>query len=345
MTRGRKPKLSVWLDVLSRLHSYSLVEIRREGPYSAGQLRHYVREMVRRGLIEPARYFSHLPTDGPGAKRYTLTARGRATVREIQERVAENEPGAAVSQFKPPPKKSSARVTNPRGPISSQRFANAHNICFSMLIEEPFSRPFGWDLTYKMGPRSDPKWHKRHATFGKGIHIEESGGTIADEAGAAGHKLTIKFSEQRRLGENPSDVDRRAWDRVMGLRETIQMRFGCRLSDPVPVGHWKHSFPHDPVARSIRAKGIALHGPIGVDDTPEPDTLEIEDAKVADAYLKLPETLERLEKVNGRLLVAIESMARSQESVLTAQGQMLRQLEEIRRREPTGPTASHRGEN
>jgi hypothetical protein len=336
LARGRRPDRAIWADLLTRLRTSSLAEIRSETGFTSGRLRHYVRDLTRRGLIEPDRFFSHLPTDGPGAKRYRLTRKGLEVLRGSSAQVAGIERQRSEPEGGRKSGQSSARARTTSAPSHySQRYFGVHNLCFRMVIERPFVKPVRWDSEHTMGPSGRPTWMSRHATYEAGVHIEEAGGTITEPAGAAGHVLMLKFAP-RSNGRSPAELEEYAERRAWEIRQDIETNFGCELSDPEIRGHPKHSFPHDPVARSIRAKGIALHGPIGVDDTPEPDTLEIEDAKVADAYLKLPETLERLEMVNGRLLVAIESMARSQESVLTAQGQMLRQIEEIRRREPAG---------
>jgi hypothetical protein len=335
LARGRPTNRSIWADLLERLTIQSLAEIRDATGFSKDKLRHYIREFAHRGLIEPDRYFSHLPTDGPGAKRYSLTRSGRKVLKELLGGVAETT-GEELAVTRAESGRKSAGATSRSAPHYSQRFFGVHNLCYRMTIERPFVRPVRWDSEHPMGPREKPRWMSRHATYEPGVHIEEAGGTITEPAGAAGHILMLKFAP-RAKGRSPVELERYANERAWQIRQDIETNFGCELSDPELRGHPKHSFPHDPVARSVRAKGIALHGPIGVDDTPEPDTLEIEDAKVADAYLKLPETLERLEKVNGRLLVAIESMARSQESVLTGQAQMMRRMEELRTKQPNGP--------
>ncbi len=85
MARGRKPDREVWRKLLLALGEHSLKEIRGSGEIDARSLRHYVREMLRRGFIEPARFFSHLPEDGPGAKRFTLTEIGKRALQELEE--------------------------------------------------------------------------------------------------------------------------------------------------------------------------------------------------------------------------------------------------------------------
>jgi hypothetical protein len=336
VTRGRRPNLPAWLDLLQRLGKSSVKQIAAEGPYTPGQLRHYIREMVRLGYIEPARLFSHLPTDGPGAKRYVVTRRGRSAMAEIHALTAEVELRTSGPE-------SSAGVSRLTGPISSQRFLNVHNLCFRMVIEAPFERPFGWAKTYAMN-----HWVKRHSPFGRGVHLEESGGRMGDEPGSAGHVLTLKFKEKPEQGESPLDVDRRAESRALGLRETLELRFGCRLSEPVRVGAPKHSFAGDPYARAVRAGGVTIpvesRDGVGVDDTPEPATLEIADGVTAKKYVDgisavpdLKAAIERMETASREQAQALASIARTLETQAMGQVRVMRQLEEIRRREPAGP--------
>lgn len=357
MTRGRPPNLSAWLHVLSRLRTSSVSELKAEGRFSPDAIRHYIRDLVRRGYVEPARYFSHLPSDGAGSKRYVLTRRGKAVLAELQssapqagiDRQSIHATGGGKSE------ESSAGATTPSAhprrphPRYSQRYVGGHNLCFRMVIEQPFERPFVWATEHAMGPKDAPRWMSRHAEYEPGVHIEEAGGTIADPAGTEGHVVMLKFAVPAN-GRSPTEVEREAESRADGIRRTLELRYGCQLSEPTIRGHPKHSFPHDPFAKVVRARGITLHGPVGVDDTPDEDTLEIEAAAKADAYLNLPGTLERLagavESMNRKsdqLAAVLESIVRAQDRVLTAQGHMLRQLEELRRREPIGPTRP--GEN
>ena len=304
------------------------IEARADGGFSAGSLRHYARELVRLGYIEPAAYFSHLPTDGPGAKRYVLTRAGKRVFTQLES----SAPLAVIHRQSIHAKggvnwrESSAGATIPSAPRRySQRYVGGHNLCFRMIVEERFERPIPWQSEHPMGPKAAPRWVSRHLEYEPGVHLEEAGGSMSEGSGEAGHVIMLKFAVEAR-GRKPSEVEREAESRADGIRRTLEMRYGGQLSDPEIRGHPKHSFPHDPFARVIRSKGIALHGPVGVDDTPEEGTLEIEAAEKADAYLNLPEQVARLMASVGRLEAAIESMARSQETVVVAQTQILRRL-------------------
>jgi len=346
VTRGRKPNIPAYLDVLRRLQDSSLEEIRRATGRTVDSLRHYIRELTARGLIEPARYFSHLSTDGSGAKRYILTRLGRRELERLEsstptvgmERQPISAKGGRNSEV------FSARATNLSALRYSQRYVGAHNFCFRMVIEEPFERPFRWASEHPMGPRKAPRWMSRHATYEPGVHIEEAGGTIRDAAGAAGHLILLKFAVLAK-DRNPVEVEREAESRSDGIRRTLEMMYGCRLSEPELRGHPKHSFPRDPFARLVRAKGVSIHGPIGVDDTPEEGTLEIADARQAQEYVKgvssvpkLAEAIDRLTSGQKELGEAMAKVATGLGDMLTAQAQLLMNVEEVRRREPTGPT-------
>ena len=191
MPRGRPPNLEAWVGILTRLRKESLKEIASQGPYSVVRLRHYVREFVARGLIEPATAFSHLPTDGPGAKRYVLTIRGTDLLRDLVAEMEGPRKGRGITANSV---ESSARATIASAPRYSQRYVGAHNLCFRMVIEQPFERPMKWASEHAMGPKDAPRWMSRHATYEAGVHVEEAGGTISDPAGAAGHVIMLKFA-------------------------------------------------------------------------------------------------------------------------------------------------------
>ncbi len=350
MVQGRRPDRSVWLAILSRLRS--------GGQFPEGFSRHYLRDVVQRGLIRPAPYFSHLPTDGPGAKRFILTRAGRRELESLESSAplarnhAEGSSREYVSNGGNSPK-SSAGATSRSAPqrsplLYSQRYAGCHNLCFRMVIEEPLERPVRWDTEHAMGPRSSPRWMSRHATYEPGVHIEEAGGTIRDPSGAAGHVLMLKFAV-RADGRAPLEVERDAETRADGARRMLEMRYGGRLSEPELRGHPKHSFPRDPFARIVRKEGIAIHGPVGVDDTPEEETLEIEDAHMAQEYVEAiaaigtgnreaAEGLTKLVQATNRLEAQVTQLVRTSEVSAVAQVEMLRRIEEIRRREPGKPT-------
>jgi hypothetical protein len=337
MGQGRRPDLAAWLKVLSHL--------RLGGRFPDDVSRHYLRDLVQRGLIRPAPYFSHLPTDGAGAKRFILTRAGR----EELERLESSAPPAVIvatltSESGEKSPDSSAGATASSAPRYSQRYAGGHNLCFRMVIEEPFDRPAQWETEHPMGPVEAPRWMSRHATYEPGVHIEEAGGTIRDPAGAVGHVLMLKFAV-RADGRTPVEVEHEAESRALGIRRTLEMRYGCKLSDPELRGHPKHSFPRDPFAKVVRKEGIAIHGPVGVDDTPEENTLEIEDAHLAQRYVEgvaaigtgnrdVAAGLAKLAEATGRLEAQVAQLVRSSEVQTVAQGEMLRRIEEIRKREP-----------
>jgi len=290
--RGRPPNLRAWADLLDRLGRMSLGEVVRTGPYTRDQVRSHVREFVRNGFIRAAPAFSYLDSDGFGGKRYVLTAAGKAAQLEAQTRSGPPVviiPQQGGSKFPVSGSEiASDRVSHPSpGPRFTQHYVGVHNVAYSMVVTEPFRVPFEWDPNreYPMGPKGSPRWLKRHGDLDKRTHIEESGGRMGDEAGAASHTITVKF---RVDGTDPLAVEREAEGRIEGIRRTLELRYQCALSDPVPKGIRKHSAAGDPWARFVTGTGARVapsQGQPGVDDTPEPGTLEFATAEEAKAYV------------------------------------------------------------
>lgn len=320
MTRtGRPRNLRLRLALLERLPRESVGEILRSGSFSRPQLAHYLREMRREGLIEPSRYFSHLPEDGPGAKRYVVTRKGRSrrqVYREYENSalarrvIPESEPPAPPAGVAPrtgPP--ATKPSSSPSSSVSTQVYLGLHNLAYSMTVEASFRRPFHWERSYAMGNGS---WVKRHSPFGRGIHLEESGGSRYDAPGAAGHKLTVKF---RVRGPDAVTNEARAYRIANGVRRTLEMEYGCTLSEPVLVSLPKHSFKDDPFARALTSAGVSVHGEVGVDKSPEREgTLEIRSGETAKRYAeglaRVPELLERIAEMEEKLGAMLEAETR-----------------------------------
>lgn len=250
--------------------------------------------MVREGWIAPLPHLSHLATDGPGAMRYGLTRTGRRARERLRKSLETHLPltgeipRAAATAPAPPAHGVSAGVT-PRlsppvtaPPSGRQEHYGVGNLWYTMLIEAPFRRPFGWAREYPMGPGRGT-WVKRHSPFGRGIHLEESGGTRWDPPGIAGHTLTVKFAVK---GKDPEANEAEAERVVEDVRRTLETEYGCTLSEPLRRGPGKWHVRNDPMARAIREAGIAVHGKVGVDDTPEPATLEFDAAEAVRSYAK-----------------------------------------------------------
>ena len=285
---GRPKNLRLRLALLERLPNETVGEIVRPGVLTRPQVSHYLRDLLREGLIEPHTLFSHLPQDGPGAKRYGLTSKGRHYRMELRrmeslrtlptettERKAGEVPARAVRRPHP------RRVSGPSvQSYLSPRYVGSHNWNFVMVVESPFRRPFFWESSHQM---RNGGWVSRHAGFGKGISLQESGGAGFDPAGAAGHKISVKF---RIENDDPLEADRRARQLAAGVRLTLEREYGCQLSDPVLRSVPKHSVVGDPVPEDIRDAGVAVHAEVGVDDTPEPGTLEFTGHEAAERVRK-----------------------------------------------------------
>ena len=251
--------------------------------------------------------------------------------------------GSRVSdvEFQPPGTEPSARVRPLGPPVSSQRYAGVHNLCYSMVIEEPFERDFGWEKHYRMR-----NWIKRHSDFGRitengRVHLEESGGRLEDGPGAAGHTISIKF---RVDGDDPTENERRAQSIAEGIRLTLEMKYGCKLSDPVSKGAPKHSITGDPLARALTREGISIHGPPGVDKTPDEEgTLELESAKTVREYqagiAAMPEMRDVLLGIKAALAEqtkAIAEMGQGIQDSIRGQAEIARRIQGMQRREPAG---------
>jgi hypothetical protein len=331
---GRPRNNRIRLALLERLPSESVGDILRTGSFTRAQLSHYLRELQRAGYIEPNVYLSHLDTDGPGAKRYSVTGSGR----HYRLRLARTESRQPISVETTDVKSSAgpARVVNrpaPRtGPTkSSQRYVGVHNLSYRMVIEAPFTRPFHWGREYLMGNGS---WVKRHSAFGRGVHLEESGGNRWDKAGAAGHILSVKF---RVPGPDPAENERTADRLAAKVRHILEQEYGCTLSDPARSVPPKHSVTGDPIAEAIRATGVAVHGPLGVDDTPEPATLEFDAADRVERYVKGIEALGTLDEKVGRLAGDLAELRRAAEGLVEAGAAQTAVLREILARLPKPP--------
>lgn len=334
MRSGRPRNARLRLALLERLPHETLGEVIRTGSFTRPQLSHYIRELVRLGYIEPRTYLSHLDTDGPGAKRYGLTRRGRRYREQLRLTESHQPPLTESPDVKPYP--GPARVV--RRPLprtgtsrSTQRYVGAHNLCYTMLVEAGFRRPFHWEREYPMGNGS---WIKRHAPFGRGLHLEESGGQRWDPAGSAGHTITAKFRVQ---GEDPEEVDARAERIAAGVRRTLEQEYGCTLSDPVRRVAPKHSILGDPMAQAIRGTGDSVHGTVGVDDTPEEGTLELDSAKAVQDYLKGVKAVGTLDEKIDALTTAVSQLRAAMVASIESNTAQADALKEILARVPKPP--------
>lgn len=334
---GRPRNLRLRLAILERLPRESVGEILRSGSFTRPQLAHYLRELTRAGYVVPLPYFSHLDFDGPGAKRYGLTGKGRHLRQRLRERIPPQPPVSETPRLPVPLGGPASVDTRPaqRPPrVSVQSYVGVHNLCFVMTIEAGFRRPFHWEKSYPMGNRS---WMKHHSPFGKGIHLEESGGLVTDPPGTAGHTLSVKFKV---AGPDAEENEAKA-ERVVGVvRRTLEVEYGCTLSDPVLRSQPKHSVVGDPYARALRGTGVAIHGDVGVDDTPEGGTLEFRSAERLERYERGMETLGTLGEKVDRLLAEMAETNRALGAVVDANSQQLGVLRELLERIPKAPVAS-----
>lgn len=317
MRLGRPPNLRKRMELLQQLRDHSIGEVVRDGGFTRNQVKHYVRALHRLGYIAQSRYFSYLDTDGAGAKRYELTPAGRHALSrhrarlELDSSVARSHQPPGLGSTAQPADRPPERVeVRPAGRTtrtsSSQQYVGVHNLCYSMIIMEAFTQPFKWEKEYLMGNGS---WVKRHATLVKGVHIEENGGSRWDRSGTIGHTLTVKF---RLNGEDPVTNERNADACALTLRALLEKSLGCTLSEPERRGLPKHSIVGDPVARAMRQAGVALHGQVGIDDSPEPATLELDSAEKVNRYLRGLDSVANLGTVVARLQGTVEAIARTQ---------------------------------
>lgn len=296
---GRPKNLRIRLALLERLPNESEGEIIRSGSFSRRQLKHYLREMEREGLIQFLPYFSHLDTDGEGAARYGLTRKGRRVRQQLRGPESHRPPQTETTDEKVTGRPAGA-VRRPGGRTerrhAAQRFVGVHNLCFTMVIEAGFRRPFHWEKQHMMANGS---WVSRHARFTRDLDIQESGGSRWDQPGAAGHTISLKFKVN---GDDPHEVEAKALQTAFLVRRTLEQEYGCQLSEPVQRVSPKFSVVGDPVAKAIRDAGGAVHGEVGVDDTPEDGTLEFNSADAVRRYFKGVETLATLGEKMDRLI-------------------------------------------
>lgn len=320
--------------------------------FTRDRARHYVRELVRLGLIEPVPFLSHLDTDGPGAKRYALTRTGRVELAGLETEFTTELASSGVNSSQV---SVDGGVNSSEGamassdpphllPLPSQRFLGVHNVRFRMVIEAPFTRPFGWVSEHKMGHRDRPGWMSRHSPFGKGVHLEEAGGAQGDPAGAAGHVLLLKFridaveADGTRLG--PREVEQKARSRANGIRRTLELCYGPTLSDPEPVGAPKYSIGGDPFARAQTEAGHTVHGPVGVDNTPEPGTLELDTPEKVEEYFEgIKANGVSLGAIAAKLDALLQGGSETNRQIGELAGAVNRLLERLSPPKPEGPVA------
>lgn len=334
MRTGRPRNLGVRLALLERLPHETVGEMLRSGSFSRPQLSHYLRELRRLGYIEPRVYFSHLDTDGPGAKRYGLTRSGRRYRDRLRSTESHRPPVTESPAVEPA--RGPARVVDRPAPRSAttrsaQRYVGVHNLCYSMLVEAGFRRPFHWEREY---PMANGSWIKRHAPFGKGIHLEESGGRRWDQAGAAGHVISVKF---RVDATEPEEAEARAERVVQGIRRTLEREYGCSLSEPERRVAPKHSIVGDPMAAAVRGTGVSVHGDVGVDDTPEPGTLELDSARAVREYVDGVKSVGTLSQKVDMLLAAVAELQKAAAATVEASAAQTGVLREILSRLPKAP--------
>ena len=325
---GRPPNRRLWLALLERLPTESVGELIRSGSFTRPQLSHYLRQLRRGGFVHPLTVFSHLPSDGPGAKRYGLTRNGRRLREKL--RSTESPPGVPTvttvrksaalpggAEVRPRPRSIPSR--------SEQVFVGAHNFGYQMIIESRFRRELGFDKSTVMRGG----WVSRHTAFGRGITIQETGGARWDPPGSAGHKIRVSFRIPRPESGDPREVAGQADARVEGVRRLLETEYGCTLSEPELITVPKYSALHDPLAEAIRDAGVTVHGEVGVDDTPEPATLEFSGSEAAERVRKYTDGVGRIGELADKVdLVAakIDGLTGATEKMAESVGRLVDRL-------------------
>ncbi len=262
-------------------------DLRRKGTldgflYTPLQLRHYVRELKRKGLVT----WGPANSDPLRGRWLTLTEQGvleanrrypRPESGDIKQAVAETVAETLGGTERPSHQTTLAEVPVLLPPARAE-YLGVHQLTYRLEIVTlgTLEEKFLWD-----GERALKNWTQRYARVG--VDVE------AFLNGKPPKSLTLRLSSR---ASQPYEGELHALQFALAFREQIEETYGSHLKNPVVISHQKHTIVGDPVAEAVRRQGLTLHERgAGIDNTPLPGTLHLETSESVSAYLHMGENV------------------------------------------------------
>lgn len=297
------------------------------------QLRHYLRELKRRGLVS----WGPVNSDTLRGRWLMLTPEGVIEAnRGRAEGVAETPPPVAetvaetLGGTEKPSKQTTLAEVPALLPPARAEYLGVHQLTYRLEIQQlgSLEEKFVWE-----GERALRNWTQRYARVG--VDVE------AFLNGRPPKSITLRLSSR---ASQPYEGELHALQFALAFREQVEDAHGCRLRNPVVVSHQKHTIIGDPVAESIRRQGLTLHEKgAGIDNTPLPGTLHLETSEAVSAYLHMAENVLAIRGASPELTANSRATLEVLKEVRASLGRIADVLEGRTQERPKAPPDSKEG--